>query len=924
MSKTLVIVESPTKARTITRFLGGGTKVLASMGHIRDLPQRSLGIDLQHGFAPAYELTANGKRVIADLLKEARSATDVYLAPDPDREGEAIAWHLAELLRPKSKAHFHRVTFHEITRSAIQHAFEQPGQIDQHKVDAQQARRVLDRIVGYQVSPLLWQQVQKGTSAGRVQSVALRLICERQREIDGFTPVEYWTLDASFSAHQPAASFGARLAQLDGRKLPFDGKAALIPDAAAANALAAELERPDTRYRVAKVASTPKFQRAAPPFITSTLQQAAGTNLGMGSGRTMRLAQDLYEGVDTGDGPVGLITYMRTDSFEVAREAQAAARDFIGQAFGAEFIPEKPNFYRSRASAQGAHEAIRPTDVSRTPESLAPYLNPDQLRLYRLIWNRFLASQMAPAKLVEDSIEVEAEGAGLTHRYLFRTSASRVVFPGFRKLYDFKETESAKPGEEEEEGAPRNRNLPALPEGTACALDALAKAQKSTEPPRQFTEAMLVKELEQNGIGRPSTYASIVETIQEREYVTKDKGRLTPTTLGYAVNDFLVARLPQLFQVGFTADMETKLDEIEEGKVGWQEMLAEFYQRFREWGGADAGANAPANPEVLRFLQAFPPSLAWRPAEKRGRRTYDDKAFHDSLLEQATSGKPFSDKQWQATLALAAHYAEQAPGILEAARELKAADQLDALVRKQAEPREERAAAHPAASVEPLVAAMARIDWEAPVKRGKRTYDDKKFFKSLARQVADGVGLSEPQMAALRKLALKYQAQLPEFAELAARFQIGAGTAATTEGAETAEPAADTAKLEGLMAMLADVKQWAEPTQRRGWTFDDRKFAESLQEQFRKRKSLSPKQAEAITKLLRKYREQIPDFAGRCATLGLDAEPPQPPTVAANCPQCGAPLLQRAYRGRTFFGCSAYPRCKFAVNSLDKLPPPPT
>lgn len=937
----LVIVESPTKARTITRFLGGSAKVLASMGHIRDLPQRSLGIDLQQHFTPVYELTPNGKRVIADLKKEAKTAADIYLATDPDREGEAISWHLQELLKGGTKAKFHRVTFHEITRDAINHAFEQPGTLDMHKVDAQQARRVLDRIVGYQVSPLLWQQVQKGTSAGRVQSVALRLICERQREIDGFTPVEYWTLDAVFNALQPQASFTARLTLLDGKRLPFDGKTALIPDAAAANRLAAELEAA-AGFRISRVASTPKFQRPPPPFITSTLQQAAGTNLNIGSGLTMRLAQELYEGVDIGaEGPTGLITYMRTDSVEIAKEAQEAARRFIGTTFGPDYVPERPNVYRSRQSAQGAHEAIRPTDVARTPDSLAHVLSPNQLRLYRLIWTRFVACQMAPARLLENSIEVSAEGAALTHSYLFRTAASTLVFPGFKKVYNFKETEATRTSgkdEENDEETAQNNNLPVLPEGTACALGELKKAQKYTEPPKPYSEATLVKELEQNGIGRPSTYATIVETIQDREYVTKEKGRLAPTPLGYSVNDFLVAKLPDLFQVGFTADMETRLDQVEEGAVNWVAMMDEFYRQFQQWGaGAGSGVvNAPKNATVLEFLKLFPAALAWKAAEKRGRRTFDDKKFYESLCEQAESAKAISDKQWQAALNLAARYADQIPGLFEAADKLGVRAQLDALIRRNAgqdesgAPLEKKTAAFASAEVAPLTAAMAKIDWEAPSKRGRRTYDDKKFFKSLARQVEDGSGLSEPQMDALRKLAAKYQVQIPDFAALAERYRIlpkpaaaaadAAGAPAGADGAQAPEAdAATQARHDGVIALLGEVKEWQPATQRRGWTFDDKKFADSLRDQYAKRRFLSPKQADAAVKLLRKYAEQIADFASRVTALGIAAEAPKPQPVDAKCPKCGAQLQQRQYRGRTFYGCSAFPKCRFAANSLDKL-----
>ena len=922
MKNKLVIVESPTKARTITRFLGGEMKVLASMGHIRDLPEGSLGVDVHNHFVPSYTLTRNGKKVVDELKRSAKVADEIYLATDPDREGEAISWHIQEVLKGVAgKKPFHRISFHEITRSAIQHAIEAPGKVDMQMVDAQQARRVLDRIVGYQVSPLLWKNVPNGTSAGRVQSVALRLICERQREIDAFTPTEYWTLDAEFATQDPAAVFTARLVQLDGRRLPFDAdKKALIADAAMANALAAELEA-SASYRISQVNSKPKQQRAAPPFITSTLQQAAGSNLSMGAGQTMRIAQELYEGVDCGDGAVGLITYMRTDAFDVAKEAQAAAREYIAEAYGKEYVPATPNFYRSKASSQGAHEAIRPTDVSRTPESIGKYLSSQQARLYRLIWNRFMASQMAPAQLLENSIDVEALGK-LTHTYLFRASATSVLFPGFRRVYEFKDIESTKAPEGDED-EPKNGQLPNLPEGTPCALRELGKAQSFTKPPPFYTEATLVKELELNGIGRPSTYATIVETIQDREYVKKEKGRLGPTPLGFSVNDYLVAKLPDLFQVGFTAEMEGKLDEVEEGKVEWTAMMEAFYSQFQKWTGGAAGAGAPGNERVLKFLNSFPPGVNWQAPVTKGRRTYDDKKFYDSLVEQAAGTKSLSDKQWQAILALAARYADQIPGLMDAAAETGITAELEPLIVKQREQAaaEANGTAPAKATLSPeaeaLVKALAKVKWEDPVTRGRRTYDDGKFYRSLARQATGGGALSLPQTAALKKLALRYQGQVADFAALSAMCALEAPAAAGEgEAPAAAVSAEDKAKTVALLAMLDSVTEWAAPQERRGRTYDDKKFYSSLKDQFARRQALSPKQFDALLSIARKYGEKIPDFAAATAAAGISAvaEPPKP--VDAKCPQCGAALVQRRARGRAFYGCSAYPKCRFASNTL--------
>jgi DNA topoisomerase-1 len=918
MSRKLVIVESPTKARTITRFLGGEARVVASMGHVRDLPASSLGVDVNHEFKPAYVMTAGGRKVLEELKRGIKGVADIYLATDPDREGEAISWHLQQALNPHTTAQFHRITFHEITKDAILHAFAEPGELDLRKVDAQQARRVLDRLVGYQVSPLLWKSIRKGTSAGRVQSVALRLICERQREIDGFLPVEYWTFDAIFNCPQPEASFTARLVQLDGKRLPFDGKLSLIPDAAFANALAAELEGA-SGFRISRVASTPKLQRASAPFITSTLQQAAGTNLNLGSGLTMRIAQELYEGVDLGaEGATGLITYMRTDSVEIAKEAQEAARQFIGATFGAEYVPERPNVYRSRQSAQGAHEAIRPTDVTRTPDSLAGVLSPNQLRLYRLIWTRFVACQMAPARLLENSIEVTAEGAALTHSYLFRTAASSLIFPGFKKVYNFKETEGTRAtakDEENEDEESRNHNLPVLPEGAPCGLGELKNAQKFTEPPRPYSEATLVKELEQNGIGRPSTYASTVETILGRDYVKKDKGRLAPTPLGFEVNDFLVARLPQLFDVGFTAAMEKQLDEVEEGKVNWTAMLEDFYGKFREWSGAAAPVNAPDNTRIIQFLELFPAELPWNPPVKRGRRTYDDHKFHDSLLEQARGSKPVSDKQWQAILGLAAHYAAHFPNLLAGAAEIGIADELEAVIRRQAE---EKAAPKPVATgpdSKPLLEALTAVKWDPPGRRGGKTFDDRKFHASLARQVEDGKPLTEAQLNALKRLALRYRVQIPDFPELSARFEIEMPKPVTDDEERPRE-----LRVPALLELLAHIKEWAPPASAGPRSFDDQRFANSIKDQYLRRGSLSPRQVEAIKKLVVKYREQVPDFDAAAARLDLHAPAPVR-KLDAKCPDCGEAMVERRRGNRTFYGCSAYPKCRHTSSTLPVATP---
>ncbi|MBO4345727.1 MAG: type I DNA topoisomerase, partial [Victivallales bacterium] len=576
----------PTKAKTITRFLGNAAQVMASQGHVRDLPEHALGVEIENDFKPDYELTANGKKVVNQLKQAAKGAADIYLATDPDREGEAIAWHLQEVLKPASKAQFHRITFHEITKSAIQKSFAQPGVIDLNMVDAQQARRVLDRIVGYQVSPLLWRSIHGATSAGRVQTVALRLVVEREREIAAFVPVESWNLDAKFETTAPQSSFKARLAKVNGNNIR-------IPNGELAGMIADALQSQGVTHKISKVTSTPRTKNPPPPFITSTLQQASGSNLGLGASQTMRIAQELYEGIDLGSGQVGLITYMRTDSFNVAKEAQDQALKLIEQKFGPAYVPAKPNHYRAGKNAQEAHEAIRPTDMQYSPEAIGRYLTPQQLKVYTLIWNRFLASQMAPARQMDHLIEVESKGGALVginqEKFIanpeklppaadgvvcqFRATSRETIFPGFLMAYKFREV-----GEEDDEGMAAN--LPSLPVGTDCEMSELKREQCFSQPPPRYSEASLVKALEQNGVGRPSTYATTVNTIQERSYVSKSSGTLKPTELGFKVCDFLLGRIETLFEVKFTADMEDKLDHIEEGTENWVDMIRDFYGKF--------------------------------------------------------------------------------------------------------------------------------------------------------------------------------------------------------------------------------------------------------------------------------------------------------------------------------------------------------
>jgi len=567
VDRSLVIVESPAKARTLGRYLGKGYDVVASVGHVRDLPKSELGIDVEHGFEPIYQPLPAKRKVIAEIQEAARHASRVLLATDPDREGEAIGWHLAELLGAIGKP-VERVLFNEITKKAVQEAILHPRPLDHHLIDSQQARRVLDRLVGYKLSPLLWDKVKRGLSAGRVQSVALKMICDREAEIEAFVPEEYWHLDARLAAGQPPA-FVARLAQRDRKKFT-------VHDAETAAAVKAEVEC--ARFVVAKVAKRRRAQKAAPPFVTAKLQQAAYKRHHFPVRKTMQLAQKLYEGVDLGAGErVGLITYMRTDSMRVASEALDAARALIAEQYGDVCLPEKPNFFKNRSEAQDAHEAIRPTDPARTPDAMAAYLSADELKLYTLIWQRFVASQMTAALFDVTDVLVEAG------RYGFKARGEVEVEAGFLRVYrEEEDPQAAKPPQEQEDEEPTSRRLPGLTEGEELTLEELASTQKFTQPPPRYTESTLVKALEENGIGRPSTYAQIIATLSDRAYVARQRGTFFPSELGKLVNRLLTASFGDLINENYTARMEEQLDEIAEGKLEWRTALARFWGTFTE------------------------------------------------------------------------------------------------------------------------------------------------------------------------------------------------------------------------------------------------------------------------------------------------------------------------------------------------------
>jgi DNA topoisomerase I len=555
----LVIVESPTKAKTIGKYLGSGYTVKATVGHLRDLPQRKLGVDVENGFTPEYVTIKEKAKTLAEIKRAAKASDRVLLATDPDREGEAIAWHVASQLSNGGKVR--RVLFHEITKDAVAHALAHPLDIDQRKVDAQQARRVLDRLVGYKTSPLLWKSIKTGLSAGRVQTVALRLICEREDEIRKFVPQEYWTIEADLE--KDGQGFQARLHKLDGKKPE-------IKDEATARAIVADVLK--IPFKVSAVEKGERRRPAPPPFRTSTLQQEAAKQLGFSAAVTMRLAQQLYEGIEVGEeGPVGLITYMRTDSVRVADSAIAQARDYIAKQFGKPYLPAEPVIHKggkSNTKVQDAHEAIRPTDVPRRPEDLKQHLDARQFKLYQLIWRRFVASQMTPAVFETTKVDFDLG------RYVFRATGSRVMFDGYHVLYH--EAHEPEEGKTLDDLPP----IPPLAEGDVVTVKQITPNQHFTEPPPRYSEASLVKELERLGIGRPSTYAAIISTLKARWYATAKDRRFAPTPLGETVWQVMKRSFPAVFEVGFTAQMEDELDKVEEGDLGWQKVLRDFWGPF--------------------------------------------------------------------------------------------------------------------------------------------------------------------------------------------------------------------------------------------------------------------------------------------------------------------------------------------------------
>jgi DNA topoisomerase-1 len=589
MAKALVVVESPAKAKTINKYLGRDYKVVASMGHVRDLPKSKLGVDVDDGFEPSYEVIASRKKVLKELKDEAKKASEIFVATDPDREGEAIGWHLAEELGGSNRKKIRRLMFNEITKKGVLTALDHPTTIDKKMVDAQQARRVLDRLVGYKISPLLWDKVRRGLSAGRVQSVALKLVCDREREIEKFVPEEYWNLTARLAGPVPP-EFDARLQK--------KGDAAIkVGNEAEANAVLSDLR--GARWIVDSVTTRERRRNAVPPFITSKLQQASRFPVK----KTMMIAQQLYEGVELpGEGAVGLITYMRTDSTRVSDQALGEVRQFIGSAFGPDYVPEKPNYFRAKADAQDAHEAIRPTSMQYHPDVVRPHLTGDQYYLYRLIWNRFVASQMPPATFDETTVDIKAG------EYLFRVKGSVPKFAGWLAVYNQEPAAEERTGPGPDAASADDEDaaglLPALAKGDELTLRELKPEQKFTQPPPRYSEATLVKALEENGIGRPSTYAQIITVIQAREYVNKIDGRFKPTMLGMMlVEKLLSPAFDDILDPDYTSKLEEQLDEIEQGKNDYESTLDSFYAKFKK----DLKRAEKEMPNIKEGVQPDPP-----------------------------------------------------------------------------------------------------------------------------------------------------------------------------------------------------------------------------------------------------------------------------------------------------------------------------
>ena len=833
MGKKLLIVESPAKAKTIAKYLGSDFVVKSSVGHIRDLPKENGAIKVvEKGpgaweFVPSYVVSEGKEKVVSELKAAVKASSEIYLASDPDREGEAIAWHLKEVLGPVAgDKPFRRVTYNEITKSAVLKAVAEPRDIDMPLVDAQQARRILDRLVGYKVSPLLWKNIScannRSLSAGRVQSVALRLLVERQREIDGFKPETYFLMGVEARKPADEKSFVAKLAKLDGKKPEIRSRDA------ANNVL---LDLADAGLAVADVKAQPKVRHALPPFTTSTLQQAASSVLGFSPGKTMKLAQALYE--------QGRITYMRTDSVNVSEQARAAAKEFIVSACGPEYYPEKPNFFKSKADAQGAHEAIRPTDVALTPKTAS--LEPAALKLYDLIWRRFVASQMADAKTTVKTILVKAVKPAIAHDYVFSASATVIDFEGFLKVMKLSLKKKGADGEDDAD-SDEVAYLPNVSVGDKLEAVRWISDEKQTKGPVHYSEASLIKALEENGVGRPSTYAATIETLKTREYAKTEKKKLVPLERGILVCDWLVKKLDSLFNVGYTAQMESELDKVAEKGEPMNQMLSEFYARFLK----EVGACAEPPPDRSKFEFVFgllDQVRTWKPAKKVGKRIYDDKAFFESVKEQAAAGqRPLSGRQLEFLVKMAVQYADQIP---QCESQLKEAGLgAGASLVQKADPE------------------LVKFCFETMDRIGGMM--ENPFLKSLYEQFEKGRGLSPKQFGILARAVGENAGALEDCEQVRAKLAefVPGGFA----------PKAEDPSIPSLLKLFDDVTEWRPAAKKGKKVYDDHEFVRSLADQYSRRHSLSSRQIAALKRVATIYKSQIPDCENRIAALTKAAE----------------------------------------------------
>ena len=833
--KKLLIVESPAKAKTIGKYLGPDFVVMSSVGHIRDLAKKGLSIKVEPEgegadrwrFVPSYEVSADKKKIVDALVKAAKSADEIYLAPDPDREGEAIAWHLSQVLAAASKGKpVRRVTYNEITKNAVREAVAHPGEIDMARVDAQQARRILDRLVGFKVSPMLWRKLNYGRSlsAGRVQSVALRLLVEREREIKAFTPEAYWVMgvEAAKKGEEKETSFTARLAKIDGEKpeVKSQEQSAMIVD-----------DLDGASLRVAYVKTQPKSRHPYPPFTTSTLQQAASSVCGFTPHRTMSIAQKLYES--------GLITYMRTDSVNIAAVAREAAAQLIAADFGKDYLPEKPNFYKSKSGAQEAHEAIRPTDVGQRPDSLS--LDSQSMKLYDLIWRRFVASQMASARMSQTTVGIEAEKDELRHSYLFTASATETVFDGFLAAMKLSRKKAK---DEVDEESDEVAALPPLADGMPLVPLRWLSERKETKPPARYSEAALVKALEENGVGRPSTYAQTIEVLVDRHYATREDRQLVPSARGMDVNDWLVQKLEPLFNVGYTAQMEGELDKVEAGEEKCDGMLSGFYRKFTSWLSS-AEDPAPPPEKFQALFSILDRVKTWKAPVTVGRRTYSDELFVKSVKEKfATAPQALTARQLEALVKLAVAYGEQLPGAEMELIDLGYGPEIDRIKN--------------APSDELVKWCFQTIDRIGGLNKNP-------FLNSLREQVDRGRLLTPKQFSILARSVGENAGALPDAEQVRARL-----APYVPDGFEIApvDPA-----VPEILALLAQVKEWKEPARRGRRVYNDQEFVASLRDQYARRSSLSDRQVLALRRVCVGYRDQIPEFDQVAERLGLNNLP---------------------------------------------------